>query len=73
MFKKFIQLLILLIHFSLLAWILYILFYGGRISMDKMIYHFIGIGILGVFSIIGTAKIEMAFFTKEQKKRHKKK
>jgi len=69
MFKRSVQVSIVVTHLILLAWIVYILAYGGALSMNALILHFTGIGLLGVFSIIGTAKIEMFFFRKSVRKK----
>lgn len=70
---KVIKIVIFIIHIALLGWIVYLLGNGGNLKAEEIVYHFVGIGFLGVGLIRYTSKIEMYFFKKEQLKRNEKK
>lgn len=49
------QLLILVLHFILLAWMLYTLKNAGALSFSAVLYHFLGMSLMGAALIRGTA------------------
>lgn len=70
-FYRFQQLLILLAHFALLAWILYTLSEAGAMTTQAVLGHFVGMSVFGAFLIRGTAAWARHHYVKSvQKKRH---
>jgi hypothetical protein len=63
---RMMQLLILVLHLILLKWILYTLYEGGVLPMDKLIYHFIGIALFGGGLIRFTAWITKRQYLKNR-------
>lgn len=66
------KILITIVHLILLGWIIYLLNEGGNLLTHEIALHFLGIGLMGVILIRGTAKFEMWMFLREKKKKHHK-
>lgn len=70
-FYRFQQLIILLAHLALLAWILYTLSEAGAMSTEAVLLHFTGMSIFGAVLIRGTAAWARHHYVKSvKKKRH---
>lgn len=54
-FYRFQQLLILIAHLLLLAWILYTLSEAGTLTTTEVLLHFLGMSVFGAILIRGTA------------------
>jgi|GEM_PF-4041859 len=70
--KQLTKVFITVIHLILLAWILYVLSYGGGMRLKEVAFHFLGFSTLAFLIIRGTSYIEMKAFRKEMKRRHRK-
>lgn len=62
------QLLILVLHLILLRWMFYTLANSGSMPMVHVLYHFIGMSIMGAGLIRGTAYWAKHHYVKEIKK-----
>lgn len=61
------QLVILVLHLILLRWMFYTLANSGRMPMTHVLYHFIGMSIMGAGLIRGTAWWAKHHYIKEVK------
>lgn len=61
------QLVILILHFILLSWMYYVLCNSGAFTMTQVIYHFIGMSIMGGLLIRGCAFWARYYYLKELK------
>jgi|GEM_PF-492943 len=52
---RFQQLIILVLHLILLKWMYYVLSNSGAFTMTEVLYHFIGMSIMGALLIRGCA------------------
>ncbi len=66
------QLIILVLHLILLAWMYYTLANSGRFSMAHVLYHFLGMSAMGAFLIRGTAYWAHCHYLKEIKSAERK-
>ena len=64
--KKIIFAVILILHLVLLKWIFYVLHEGGVLPFKTMLYHFIGIAIMGAGLIRFCAYIYHREYLKEK-------
>lgn len=62
---RFFQLIILIAHLVLLAWIIYSLSEGGILPFKTLMYHFLGMSIYGGLLIRITAYITKRHYLKE--------
>lgn len=62
---RFFQLLILIAHLILLAWIIYTLYEGGILPFKTLMFHFIGMSVYGGLLIRITAYITKRHYLKE--------
>lgn len=62
---RFFQLLILIAHLLLLAWIIYTLYEGGILPFKTLMFHFLGMSIYGGLLIRITAFITKRHYLKE--------
>lgn len=69
---RFQQLIILILHLILLAWMYYTLSNSGKLSTTEVFYHFIGMSIMGAVLIRGCAFWARYHYLKEQKINHQK-
>ena len=67
------QLIILILHLILLKWMYYTLTHSGSLTMTEVLYHFIGMSIMGALLIRGSAYWARHHYLKEIKKEHAKK
>lgn len=63
------QLLIVILHLILLKWMYYVLSNSGAFSMTHVLYHFIGIAIMGAVLIRGCAYWANYHYLKELSER----
>ena len=61
------QLIILVLHLVLLKWIFYTLSNAGRLQVVEVLYHFIGMSIMGALLIRGSAYWARHHYIKEIK------
>jgi hypothetical protein len=64
------QLIILVLHLILLKWMYYVLSNSGAFSMTEVLYHFIGMSIMGAALIRGCAAWAKYHHQKELKARN---
>lgn len=69
---RFQQLVILILHLVLLKWMYFVLSNSGAFSMTEVIYHFIGMSIMGAVLIRGCAFWARYHYLKEIKSTHEK-
>lgn len=62
---RFQQLVILVLHLILLRWMYYVLSNSGAFSMAEVLYHFIGLSIMGAVLIRGCAYWARYHYLKE--------
>lgn len=65
---RFVQLMILIAHLVLLAWILYTLSEGGILPFKILMFHFLGMSLYGALLIRITAYITQKQYLKELEK-----
>lgn len=65
------QLIIFVLHLILLKWMYFTLANSGRLTMNEVFYHFIGMSIMGALLIRGTAYWARHHYIKEIKKEGK--
>lgn len=61
------QLIILVLHLILLKWMFYTLSNSGRLPVTEVVYHFIGMSIMGALLIRGSAYWARHHYIKEIK------
>jgi uncharacterized ion transporter superfamily protein YfcC len=61
------QLIILVLHLILLKWMFYTLSNSGRLQVTEVVYHFIGMSIMGALLIRGSAYWARHHYIKEIK------
>lgn len=64
---RFQQLIILVLHLILLKWMYYTLSHAGTLPTQEVLYHFIGMSIMGALLIRGTAYWARHHYIKEIK------
>ena len=64
------QLVILILHLILLSWMYFVLSNSGAFSMTEVIYHFIGMSIMGASLIRGCAYWARYHYLKELKEKN---
>lgn len=64
---RFQQLIIFVLHLILLKWMYYVLSNSGAFSMTEVLYHFIGMSIMGALLIRGCAYWARFHYLKELK------
>lgn len=67
---RFQQLVILVLHLILLKWMYYVLSNSGAFTMTEVIYHFIGMSIMGAVLIRGCAYWARYHYLNELKAKH---
>ena len=60
------QTIIVVLHLVLLAWMIFVLYRGGQLTMKQMIMHFTGMALYGAFLIRGTAYLVQRKFHHDQ-------
>lgn len=70
-FYRFQQLVILLAHFALLAWILYTLSEAGAMTTKSVLLNFLGMSIFGALLIRSTAAWARHHYVKSVQKKRK--
>ena len=70
---RFQQLVILILHLILLKWMYFVLSNSGAFSMTEVLYHFIGMSIMGAVLIRGCAYWARYHYLKEIKANHSEK
>jgi len=63
------QLIILILHLALLAWITFVLNNSGNMQVSTVLYHFLGLSLAGALLIRGCAYWGKRLYLKEQKKK----
>jgi hypothetical protein len=67
---RFQQLIILVLHLILLKWMYYTLSNSGSFSTAEVLYHFIGMSIMGAVLIRGCAYWARYYYLKELEAKH---
>ncbi len=68
LFYRFQQLVILVLHLVLLYWMYFTLNNSGAMTSLTVLYHFLGMSLMGALLIRGTAYWAKYHFLKEEKK-----